>query len=268
MRMRSGRLICVGIPILLTTGAFVSSLFATLSGITHYQLYLFHLDTEDLLINPGRIDDVTERLLDARIKAHLEVDADGITSKELHLAKNYDVNIFGFCWTDQDSNDYRCTDGDFDWASHYLNITAIKNLHSPSGVRIQIPEELYSAIRVFTLISRYTQVSFVIALLTLAIELAVGALSNCSRLISCITWFIAATAAIFVCIAASLATAQAAIIVGAMEATTEWHGIHGRINGSFIAAVWISFIFAVSSGLFWLLTICCCKPARSSRKME
>ncbi|KFA79423.1 hypothetical protein S40288_10429, partial [Stachybotrys chartarum IBT 40288] len=233
---------------------------------THRRLYLFRLDTEDLLIDPTSIEGIAGRLLDVDNKARSDVKFDNITANDLHLAKNYDVNIFGFCWIDQDSSDYHCSDSDFDWASNYLNTTTLDNLRSPSGVRIQLPDELNNALRIFLRISTWTQVAIVIALLALSIELVVGTLSNLSRVISCITWLIAGIAIIWVCIAASLATAQAVVVVSAVETTTEWYGVHGQINASFIATLWLGVAFAISSGLFWLFTICCCKPARRSRK--
>ncbi|KAH7304382.1 actin cortical patch SUR7/pH-response regulator pali [Stachybotrys elegans] len=268
--MRVGRLLCVGLPVLLTTAALVVFLVAalSLSGATHHRLYLFRLDTEDLLIDPANIEGIAGRFLDANNK-DIKIDKiDNITAEDLHLAKRYDVNIFGFCWIDQDSNDYHCSDRDFDWASNYLNTTTLDDLRSPSGVRIQLPDELNNALRIFLRISRWTQAAIVMALLALGIELIVGTLSNYSRLISAITWLIAGVAIIWVCIAASLVTAQAVVVVSAVETTTQWYGVHGQINGGFIATVWLGVAFAISSGLFWLFTICCCKPARGSRKTD
>ncbi|KAH7302911.1 actin cortical patch SUR7/pH-response regulator pali [Stachybotrys elegans] len=255
--MRISRLLCVGLPVLLTIAALVSFLVVALSGVTHHGVNLFRLDTEDLSIDPASFEGIAGRLLDANNKTRSDMKIDNITANDLHLAKSYDVNVFGFCWMDQDSKDYHCSDSGFDWASHYLNTTTLDNLRSPSGIRIQFPEELNRALRFFAHISTWTQGAIVMALLTLFAELAVGILSVFSRTISCITWLITVIAIILVCSAASLATAQAVVVVSAVETTARWYGVHSQINISFIATVWVGFAFTISSGLFWLLTICC-----------
>ncbi|KAI9171719.1 integral membrane [Paramyrothecium foliicola] len=263
--MAVGRFLCVGLPLILTIGAIVSMLIATLSGVAHNRLSLFSLDTEELSISRADIDNVADKLFDVDlpdIKARQDVKSDNITAKDLQLGKSYDVNLWGYCWTDFDSGDRHCSDAEYNWASKSMNTSSIQD---PTGqIKISLPEELEGAIKAFTNVSKWTQIATVIALIALGIELIVGIFSNFSRVVSCVTWLVAGIATVLTGVAATLATVQAALVVGAVESTAKWYGVRGSINTNYLATVWISFAFAMAAGLFWLFTICCCKPDRNS----
>jgi hypothetical protein len=262
--MGAGRFLCVGMPVLLVTAAIVSMLIATLSGVAHNRLYLFSLDTENITVSHASLGNFKDRLGIDLPGDFVEGDGKNVTAKELKLAKSYDVNLFGYCWVEMESGDRHCTDAKFDWASESLNSTYIENLNKG----LDLPEEVEGALKAFVKFSKYTQVAAIVALIALGLELVVGVFSNFSRAISCITWLIAGIATTLTGVAATLATVQAAVVIGTVEATAKWYGAKGSINGRYLATVWISFAFALAAGMFWIFTICCCKPDHSSRKSK
>lgn len=268
--MGAGRFVCVALPMILTIGAIVSMLIATLSGVTHNRLYLFSLDAEDISISEANFDNVNDKFLGIDLPNRRDEDnvqKNNITAKDLNLAKTYDINLWGFCYVEFGSDERHCTKSKFDWASDSLNSTYIENL-GHFGRKLDLPDEIEGALKAFVRVSKWTQVATIVALVALGAELIVGIFSNFSRVVSCITWLIAGLATALVGVAATLATVQAAVVIGAVEATAKWYGARGAINGRYLATVWISFAFALGAGLFWLFTICCCKPEHGSRKTK
>src|SRR5690606_6744076 len=79
-------------------------------------------------------------------------------------------------------------------------------------------------------------------------------------------WLIAGIATVAAGAAAGLATATATVIVGAVEGSNNLYGLEADLNVKFLAIIWLSVAFALAAGLFWMFTICCCKPDHSSSR--
>lgn len=253
----------MALPILLTIGAIVAFMIATLSGVAHNSLYMFSVDLENLSVNP----DLLATLVDS-----LDIDLPGdislpgkradlpseITAGDLGLAKSYDITLWGYCTNDEDER--KCTKAEFDWAK-----TRIPEDFLDKFASIELPDEINTALDIFYTVTKYTEIAFIVALAVLGLELFVGLFATCTRIASCLTWLIGIAAIILCVVAAGLATAAAAVIVGALEASAKAYGAKGSINTNFLVCIWIGAAFAVAASLFWLFTICCCKPERRKR---
>jgi hypothetical protein len=280
-----GRFVCVLVPFLLTLAALVAMLVAGLAGIADKSLYMFRLNLTDLSLSPASVSSILEGsgfqapsfddlnlpnvdLPNVNIAVtKRQTQTENITADDLGLYHIYDVNIWNYCYTTK--NDTReCTGGKFDWASTALNTTTgeFNSMLTATGLNVTLPTEIMDAVRAFGTVSKWTQVVFIIAYVLLGIELFFGLFANCSRAFSCVTWLVAALATIATGAAAGLATATAVIVVGAMEASAKIYGVQAEFNTRFLAAVWIGVAFAIAAGLFWMFTICCCKPDHSSRR--
>ncbi|KAJ6442922.1 integral membrane protein [Purpureocillium lavendulum] len=258
--MGVGRFFCVALPLILTIGAIVSLLVATLSGVVHNNLYVFQVNVTDLSINPANFDNIANKLGGRADNAQTS----NITAGNLGLDQVYDINLWGYCSTNKDGK-RDCIKARFDWASHELNTTWIEDFGAAAGAKIQLPKEVKDALKVFRTVTKWTEVAFIIALVALGVELVVGIFANCSRIASCLTWLVASLAAVLVGASAGLATAMATIVVGTVEGTGKFYGVEGKIGGQFLAAVWIATAFAIGAAFFWLFTICCCKPEHRKR---
>jgi hypothetical protein len=229
-----------------------------LYGLKYHDFYLFRLDTKDLSLSPSSIEDLSDKVLSFDGKnSPLAINLENITATRLHLAKTYYVNLFSYCIPESDNQTYSCYGKKPNWASDIFNITSSNNLQVPAGLNITLPDKLAHIVRHFGYLSYSTQVLSILAILGLGVELFISLSSTCSRLVSCVVWLLAAGAIILVGVAASLTTAQAAIVVSAVKATKGWHGADGQINGKYLASLWASFLLAIASALFWLPTICC-----------
>ncbi|EGS18719.1 uncharacterized protein CTHT_0053270 [Thermochaetoides thermophila DSM 1495] len=285
-----GRFLCIALPFLLTLASLISMLVAGLAGVADKKLYMFRINTTDLEISPLNVQNILNQAgvnipnnvnldninipnnvnLDNINIPNVKIDIDkrqsqskNITAADLGLHNLYDISIFTYCYTDQ-SGDRHCPKPAFNWARSALNTTPgdFNSLITTTGLNVTLPEEITSAIRVFTTVSRWTQYIYIAAIGALVVELFFGLFANCSRAMSCVTFLVAGVAAVLVGTAAAMATATAATVVGAVEASAKYYGVDSKINTRFLSAVWFAFTFAAAAALFWCFTICCCKPDR------
>ncbi|KAG5928437.1 hypothetical protein E4U42_000640 [Claviceps africana] len=260
--MGVGRFICVGLPLALTVASMVALLIATLSGVAHNELWMFQLDMRNLSISPA---DAAHLAGKVGVSIHVrDVKTDNITAADLNLASFYEVNLWGYCATDSGGK-RQCTDAKFNWAATALNTSFSETLTSSTNVKVELPNEVKTAIKSFRVVTKWTQVAFIVALVALALQLAVGILAMCSRVISCLTWLLSSVTAILVGVAAGMATATATVVIGAVESSAKYYGVKGQVGNRFLATVWIATVFAIVSGFFWVFTVCCCKPDRRQK---
>ena len=259
--MQVGRFACVALPIILTIGAIISFMIATLSGVAHDSLYIFSVDLENLSINPDLINDFVQNL---NIDLPSKRQSSEITAGDLGLGGSYDITLWGYCSNNDGKRE--CTSPEFDWAHDCIQNDILDKIGSVGNLNIDLPDELNTALDIFSTVTRYTEIAFIVALSVLGLELFIGIFSNCTRIISCLTWLIGIAAIVLCVAAAGLATAMAVVVVSAVEATASEYGVRGSFNGNFLACVWIGAAFAIAASLFWLFTICCCKPERRSKR--
>ncbi|RDA88860.1 hypothetical protein CP532_5425 [Ophiocordyceps camponoti-leonardi (nom. inval.)] len=297
--MAVGRVVCVAVPFLLTVAAIIAGLVAVLSGVSHQGLPLFSVNASGLSINPASIaadlaninslhtrqippavaDKIPKDLLDKippglaekippglaeKITPELadkipEVLKNNITASTLGIVDAMEVSLWGYCSVARDGT-RECTKAQFDWASKSLNDSLVDSLTAAAGLSNRLPDEVKNALKAFRTITKWTEVAFVAALVALGTELLFGVFAGSSRAAACLTWFFASIAAVLVGIAAALATATATIIVGAVDSAGSRVGLDATTGKRFLATAWIAFAFAAAAALFWLFTICCCKP--------
>jgi hypothetical protein len=289
-----GRYVCVAVPFLLTLASVVAILVAGLAGVADKSLYMFQVNTTNLEISPASITNLINARTPETVGFHdpslinstddstttpgaaADTTTDSstagtkttnITAADLGLSNLYDIGLWGWCYTAQNGT-RTCTKPEFNWAQKELNTTTgnLKSLATASGQNITLPKEITDAIDAFGTITRWTEIVFIIAIVTLGVELFFGIFANCSRAFSCITYLVAGLATVAVCTFASLATAMSVVVVGAVEASAKFYGVKADFNTKYLATVWIAAAFAIAAGFFWLFTICCCAPDHSSRR--
>jgi hypothetical protein len=214
-----------------------------------------NIDIDSLLGNNNK----ARRALEARQDAV-------ITASTLGLGDKYQVTLWGYCRVDS-NGDRNCTDPEWDWASKHFNTSVLDTLAEQTGLNITLPKELHDALDVFKPVTKWTQIGFVISIVALAIEFVIGIFANCTRVISCLLWLWAGITTVIVIATAALATVTASVVVGAIESVGHKYNADASVNTSFLATIWIGAAFSIAAGLFWIFTICCCKPeSRDDRK--
>ncbi|KAK4648082.1 hypothetical protein QC763_106930 [Podospora pseudopauciseta] len=273
-----GRVVCVALPFLLTLASLISLLVAGLAGVADKSLYMFQVNTTNLSIDPltaanliskatgGKdVETVFNDAVNDALNTRQDTQTTNITAADLSLYDLYDVGLWGYCYTPQNGS-RECTRPAFDWATNVLNTTTgdLNSMLTLTGQNVTLPKEITDAVKAFSTVSKWTQVVFIISYVALGVALFFGLFANCSRAFSCITWLLAAFAAVAVCASAALATATAVVVVGAVEGSAKIYGVRADFNTRFLAAVWIAAAFALAAALFWVFTICCCAPEKRS----
>lgn len=209
---------------------------------------------------------ITGLVADAKASGAAAVDNLGATinAKSLGLADYYRVSLWGYCsWTD---GTRKCTDAKFDWASKEFNSSSYKTITSAEGTTVTLPSEITTALKTFGHVSKWTQVVYIIAILSAAVELVFGIFAICSRIGSCCTSIICAIATTAIIGASILATVQASVVVGAVKASAKIYGVEGSISTKYLGFTWAAAAFSLGAGLFWLFTTCCCGSDSKSSK--
>lgn len=279
---RAGRYVCVAVPFILTVLAIIFLLVATLSGVTNKQLFMFEIDLTELSISTDSIKSLIDSRsldgahgIDARdilndigdtIGGDSAGSGKGVTPSDIGLDDIYKISVWGYCSEGSNNKDAKCTKPKMGWADDALDTSFIEDISKALGSDFEMPKEIESALDTFKTVSKWTQIVFIIALAALGAQIIVGLFSACTRIASCLCFLIAGLSTIATIAAAALSTATAAVIVGALEGSSEVYGAKGRMNKGFLALVWIAVAFAVSAAVFWLATICCCAPDHSSRR--
>ena len=270
--MRAGRFVCVGLPIVLTIGAIIAFMVATLSGIAHNSLYIFKVNLEGLKLDKNTLEAVAgavgdglgDNIGDLADKFGKRHDRRAITAGDLGLGHKYEFTLWSYCEIKDSGRN--CIDGEYNWASKHLRKDIIDEIPSIGGKTIELPDEIDKAIDIFSTVTRYTEIAFIVVLAVLGVELILGIFASCTRIMSCLTWLIGLAAIVLCLVAAGLATAMGAVVVGAIEAAAKEYGVRASINTNFLACIWIGAAFAIAASLFWLFTICCCAPEHGSRR--
>ncbi|KAK7738426.1 hypothetical protein SLS62_011404 [Diatrype stigma] len=281
--MGVGRFFCVALPFILTVASILCMLIAGLTGVTNTKaLYIFRIDVSNVTIDASTIatiagldDTVTNQIEQLTGRAPATADdiasgldsvaaLNGLTAADLGLGKVYDISLWGYCVTWQDDS-HNCTKPQYNWAeasSSSENNTLISQMQSMDGVNDTALPAVMDGLEAFEKLNKWTEVVYIIAMIGLGLELAVGLFTACSSAVSCVTWFISGIATLFVVASAVLVTVMATVAVGTIEGAASEQGAHASYNTSYLAVIWLGAAFAIAASSFWLLTICCCKPER------
>lgn len=286
--MGFGRFLCVGLPFGLTIASLICLLIASLAGVTDKSLDLFQVNTTNLSISSSTLlslassfrkrglGDLTiaalttsttsaESALESAIASAIGTNsAVNITAAELGLADSYQVSLWGYCATT--GKNTTCTKAKFNWAASSLNTTSIDVLASSTGINATLPSEVTSSLKTFTVVSKWTQVVYLIALIATAAELFLGIFAMCSRAASCVTYIISGFSTTATIAASIMATVLCSVTVGAIKTSAKAYGVEASIDTHFLAITWLAVVFSIASSFFWVFTICCCAADHHKNK--
>lgn len=269
----------MALPFILTAVSLVTLLIVGLAGVTGSTLDIFEVqpkdlsislaDLQDLKVNGAKLNidqDLLERLgfddeIDAAIDQYANVN---ITAAKLGLGDKY--NFYLWNWEELRGDEKIKPKAQFDYAQNFTNIDHIGNINSnEDGVKIQVPDVIEDGLKVFAGLIKWSQIVFVIAVVTNVVTLLVGISSFFSRIGSCITYVFSFIATAAITAFAALATVTATGVVGVLTAAAKDFGVKSRVNTSWLVVIWIGVAAAIASGLFWLFSVCCCKGSSGRR---
>jgi hypothetical protein len=245
------------------------------AGITNKNLDLFQVDTQNLSISSSSLENLEKLVKRESHFSELTISAltgssssassaVNLTAADLGLADKYLVSLWAYCY--ETGTNKTCTKAQFNWAASSLNTTSIQALAiSTSGVNFTLPKTLTSSLHTFTVVNKWTEVVYIIAFITCAIELFFGIFAICSRVGSCLTFIVSGLSTVSIVAASVMSTVLGSITVGSIDSVAKIYGVKASLNTSFLATTWIAAAFSIGGGLFWMFTICCCAADHHSK---
>lgn len=278
--MGAGRFVCVALPFGLTLASLICIMIAMLAGITNKNLDMFEANTANLSISSSSLENLeslvsredhfsgltTEALTNAAsTSTSSSSTAINVTASDLGLADKYKVSLWNYCTVS--GTNTTCSKAKFNWASDSLNTTKIEaTATSLIGTSVTLPTEVTTSLKTFATVSKWTEVVYIIAIITTVIELFMGLFAICSRAGSCCTFLISGVSTVSIIAASIMATAMSSTVVGTVDSVAKAYGVKASLNTSYLATTWTAVAFSLASGLFWMFSICCCAADHSSRK--
>jgi len=275
--MGFGRFVCVAMPFGLSMASLVCILIVMLSGITQHNLDMFEVKTQNLSISSSSLANIEKELkrdLNGLTSTALENSAGSntnFTASQLGLADSYKVFLWNYCSTT--GTKQNCTSAKFNWASSSLNTTELNEkaaaIGSAAGLtNLTFPKDVTNSLKTFAVVSKWTEVAYIIAFVFTVLELVVGLFGFCSRAGSCVTYLISGLSTSFIIVASILATVGSAVVVAAVQTTARAYGAHADIQTGFLSVTWLAVAFSVGASLFWLFSVCCCKSEHRNGKRQ
>ena len=269
-----GRSFCVSLPFILTAISIICLLIVGLAGVTGSNVSLFEVVPKDLKISIDQLKDVkvggesldglinTDNLKDLGINvedlenAIAKYGGSEIDAKKLGLGDKY--NFYLWNWVEEREGNTIKTKAQFDYA-RVFNTTNVGNLADGTGANVEVPESIDNGLKTFATCIKWSEILFMVAIVAHAATLLVGIGACFSRIGSCVTWVVSSVALAALIGFAALTTITASVVVGTLKAAAEPFGVKASVNTAWLAVIWIGVAAGVASGLFWLITMCCCK---------
>jgi len=255
------RFIFVSVPFALT----VCSLIALLVTIVpNDSRYLIKIDTENVSLSTSGLESMISKRgwgdLSSLTTSALEQDIESgknISASDLGLADSYTLTLWNYCAEAGSSKN--CSTAQFDYASKAMNMTLVNATASELG--LDVPSGFTDAVKTYSTLNKWTEIVYMIAAISLAVELVFGIIALFSKVGSCCTFITSGVSSFTLIAASALATALASISVGSLDSVGKLYGLKASINTGFLASTWIAVAFSLGAGFFWMFSICCCDGA-------
>lgn len=254
--MGASRFFCVIFPFLFTLGSLICIVIVMTAGLTDRSINMFSMTPKDLSLTLNSLKDISGDNNNPNTGA---LGNANITASALGLQNSYQVYIWNYCYQNATNNTTWCSNGAFNWAAHALDVPSIQGNVSAAaiavmGQNVTIPHAITDALKAYTTIARWAQLVYIIALILTVLNLIVGIFGFCSRIASCLTYFVSALSSLAIIVASACATAASVIIVGAMDSTVKKFGVQEVINHRFLSITWTAVLLSVGGSLFWFFS--------------
>ena len=269
-----GRFACIFTPMVLTIASLVCLIIVALGGTnknnsSFNNLYFFQANTSDINIDPSLIS--LPSSVSNVINETTGVSVDGATSavkSALNIADFYHISLWNYCSGDYSHNSTGGISADVKYCSphqneFWFNPVAVWGLNN-SNIEQLFPTALRDGLNTYRVVAKWMFIAYIVALISTIVEILIGFLALFSRLGSVATTIVSSVSTFFVVAFALTSTILYATLVGTFNSALEKYNIHGSLGHGMYVATWLAVAFSLASGLFWMLSSCCCS-GRSNR---
>jgi hypothetical protein len=269
-----GRFACIITPMALTIASAICLILVIIGQVGNNNkapgsalgrdLYFFKADTSGFTSDPKNVLD--------HLPDSVEIDNDllkalqgAASSKE--LKDFYQVGLWSYCEGDKVDGKETITFCSSAKSSFWFDPFAVWELKDTSAQKA-LGEDLQKGLNTYKKVAGWMVWSFIIAICLSAAEFILGFFAIFSRWGSFVVTLVSTAQTIFVIAAATTATATYSILAGVFDTVLKPYNIKATLGSKMLSTMWLGVAFAIASGLFWLLSTCCCSGKSSSKKVN
>jgi len=272
-----GRFACILTPMLLTLASLICIVIVMIGQLPTKEgktpstslgrdLYFFKADTSGFTADPKNVLD--------HLPANVNIDNNllqalqgAASSKD--LKDFYQVGLFSYCEGDKDDKTgvetiTYCSGGK---TNFWFDPFSVWELKDTSAQKV-LGEDLQKGLNAYRKASGWMIWSFGIALVLSAAEFIIGFFAIFSRWGSLVTTIVSTAQSVFIIAAAATATSIYAVLAGVFESVLKPYNIKATLGKQMLSVVWLAVAFGFASGLFWLLSTCCCSGKSNQKKVS
>lgn len=273
---KAGRVACIITPMALTVASLVCLLLVMIGQLGSnnkapstslgQDLYFFKADTSNFTADPqsilNKVDDAGDKL---NINNDLLDALTGAASSK-DLKDFYQVGLWSYCEGDKTDGVEKitfCSSSKTQFWFDPLDVWGLKN----TSVQNVLGEDLQKGLNTYRKVAGWMNWAFIIAVVLTAAEFIVGFFAIFSRWGSLVTTILSTASSVFSIAAAATATAVYGVLTGVFHTALEPYNIETSMGNKMLQVLWLGVAFSIASGLFWMLSVCCCSGKSGNKKM-
>jgi len=188
-------------------------------------------------------------------------------AKAGNLKDFYQVGLFSYCeGTKDESGKETITFCSAAKSNFWFDPFSVWGLENTTAQELIGDDKLQKGLDAYKKVSGWMIWAFGIALVLAAAEFIIGFFAIFSRWGSLVTTIVSTAQTVFIIAAAATATSVYGVLVGVFETALRDINIEASMGSQMLAVVWLAVAFGTASGLFWLLSTCCCSGKSSNSK--
>lgn len=273
---KAGRVACIITPMLLTVASLICLLLVMVGQLGNnnkapstslgQDLYFFKADTSNFTADPQTILD---KINDAGDKVDVNTDllnalTGAASSKD--LKDFYQVGLWSYCEGEKKDGVEKITYCSSSNTQFWFNPVDVWGLQNTS-VQNVLGDDLQKGLNTYKKVAGWMNWAFIIATILTAAEFIVGFFAIFSRWGSLVTTILSTASSIFSVAAAATATGVYGVLTGVFHTALEPYNIDAKMGNKMLQVMWLGVAFSLASGLFWLLSVCCCSGKSGQKKM-
>lgn len=272
---KASRAFCIATPMACTLASLICLLLVMVgqlsnndkSPTTNLQadLWFFKANTSAFNKDPqGIADKLTDKLDKLGHKTDL-LDALTGSASSKELEDFYKVGLWSYCSGKYEGGVEKytyCSPSKTNFWFNPVDVWGLKN----TSVQNVLGDDLQKGLDTYKKVSGWMNWAFIIATILTAAEFVIGFFAIFSRWGSFVVTIISTASSIFAIAAAATATGVYGVLTGVFRTALEDYEIEASMGNKMLQVMWLGVAFSIVSGLFWLLSVCCCSGSSGHKK--
>ncbi|KAJ6031007.1 SUR7/PalI family-domain-containing protein [Penicillium herquei] len=223
-------------------------------------LYLYHLDLQNLTTNPHSVLDTTlNQFNTTRLDNMIQALNNVKDSNDLN--ETYSIGLWSYCTKNATSNDTWCSKPKGGFWFNPIDIWGLNN----TNTNLTVPEKLQKTLATYHTASLWMDILYIIAFAVATLDIITKLLTfRCSRLGSCFSTLVTTVSLLVITAVAISLTAVFSTLNTAVKIVLHPYGITGHLGRHSYAAIWLAVVLSLSATLLSLFYCCCCSQRRDT----